>query len=466
MKRSLPWLCLLFLLAGCSAQKMPEEEEKRFDSIVIADYVMTMDSLGTVHQPGYVGIRGDTIVEVGRWTAALKAEAETVLKTPGSLVMPGLINGHQHAAMSLLRGIGDDMDLMDWLNNYIFPAESRNVTPEFVYWGTMLSAAEMISSGTTTYVDMYYFEEEAARATADAGMRGILGQTLIDFPAPDYETPSEALEGARRFILNWTDHPLIIPAVAPHAPYTCSPEVLMQSRQLADELDAPLVIHLSETRAEVEQVLESRGARPVQFLENIGFLADRVIAAHLVWADSDEVKLLSRRDVGVIHNPESNMKLASGVAPVPEMLEAGVAIGIGTDGPASNNNLDLFQEMDSMAKLHAISRMEPTAIGAHDALIAATSGGARALNLDDRLGSLETGKKADLIVVNVQTPAAMPRYDLYSSVVYALNGSAVDHVMVNGRWLMRDRSLLTVDLEEVFRRAEEFQGEIEASLNK
>jgi len=466
----LTWQLLLLLgVGGCTArpeQELPARVETRFDVVISARYVVTMDADENVYEPGFVGVQGDTIIEVGRWDPVLAREARTVVEAPRSLILPGLINGHQHAPMSLLRGIADDRELMSWLQDYIFPAEARNVDPDLVYWGTMLSTAEMISRGTTTFADMYYYEEEVAKAVANAGMRGILGQTIIDFPAPDYETPERAVEGARRFILDWRNHPLVIPAIAPHAPYTCSPAVLIKCKQLADELDAPLLIHLAETEAEVEQLLEAQGIRPIQFLEQIGFLSDRVIAAHVVWANRTEIDLLRLRKVGVIHNPESNMKLASGVAPITEMLNAGVEVGLGTDGPASNNNLDLFQEMDSMAKLHKISRMEPTAITARDALSAATSGGARALNLGDRVGSFEPGKKADLIVVNLEVPSAIPQYDLYSMLVYALDGAAVTDVMVDGRWLMRDRLLLTLDLDEISRQAVRIQSRIRESLRQ
>ncbi len=454
-------LTLLFVSCGSPAPQKPGEA---VDLLISGGTVITMDEGFAIHEPGFVAVRDDRILAVGALSEARGYRAENTLDATGKIVMPGLINGHQHAAMTLLRGLGSDLKLMDWLNDYIFPAEAKNVDPHFVYWGTLLSATEMLESGTTTYVDVYYFEEEAARATAKAGMRGILGQTVIGFPAPDYKTPREALQGAEEFIRSWKDDPLITPAIAPHAPYTCSEEVLRQSRELAEELDVPLLIHLAETRDEVDQVVEKTGFRPVAFLNRIGLLVDRLVAAHVVWANPEEIRLLVDNGVGVIHNPESNMKLASGTAPVPELLEAGVAIGLGTDGAASNNNLDLFQEMDTMAKLHKLAAFDPTVIPAREALVAATIGGARALNLEAELGSLEAGKKADLVVLNLDQASAVPAYDPYALIVYSLSGSAVETVLVNGRQVVRDGAIVTIDRRELWHEVERLRRKVLSSL--
>ncbi len=425
-----------------------------------------MDADFTVHDPGFVAVREDRIVAVGPLAEVSLYSAVRSLDVADTIVLPGLINGHQHAPMTLFRGLGSDLKLMDWLTEYIFPAESRNVDRDFVFWGALLAVTEMLESGTTTFADMYYFEEEVARATSAAGMRGILGQVIIGFPAPDYPAPEETLKGTERFIVDWKDDPLVTPAVAPHAPYTCSREVLDACRELAEKHDVPLIIHLAETRDEVRQVEENTGLRPVSYLNEIGFLVDRLIAAHVVWANEQEIRLLKEHGVGVIHNPESNMKLASGTAPVPLLLEAGVDVGLGTDGAASNNNLDLLQEADTMAKLHKHSTVDPTVIPAREALVAATIGSARALGLDAELGSLEMGKKADLVVLGLSEASAIPVYDPYALVVYSLHGSAVETVIVNGRVVVEDGRILTVDREELWRQVERLRTKVVRSLGE
>ncbi len=432
--------------------------------LLVTGTVITMDPDYTVYEPGYVAISDDTIVAVGPLAQDSDYPAARRLDAAGSLILPGLINGHQHAAMSLMRGMADDLRLMDWLYNYMFPAEKENVDPEFVYWGTLLSAAEMLASGTTTYADMYYFEDQVARATAEAGMRAVLGQTIIGFPAPDHASPDEALSYTEEFIRRWKDHSLVIPAVAPHAPYTCSREVLLACKELADRYDVPLLIHLAETENEVQQLVKETGFRPTQYLEEIGFLSERLIAAHVVWAQPHELDLLKLRGVGVVHNPESNMKLASGVAPVVQMLGKEMQLGLGTDGPVSNNNLDLFQEMDTMAKLHKVDSGDPTALSARQALTIATRGGAAALGLEDQIGSLEPGKRADLILVKLDSPAAFPLYDFYSTLVYSLNGSSVHTVIVNGRVIIEDRRFLHLNIGEIFRRADSYKRQVQDTL--
>ena len=423
-----------------------------------------MDPDLTVYQPGFVAISADTIVAVGPQPEAGQFEAKRTIDARDRLILPGLINGHQHAPMVLYRGLADDLKLMDWLEQYIFPAEAATVDADFVYWGTRLAVAEMLLSGTTTYADMYYFEDEVARATSELGMRGVLGQTIIGLPAPDHLQPEDALEYCAAFVERWKNHPLIVPAVAPHAPFSCSREVLQSAHALAEQHDVPLLIHLAESREEVEQMLVRTGRRPTEFLEQIGFLTDRLVANHVVWANPGEIELLKRRGVGVIHNPESNMKLASGVAPVPQMLEAGIDLGLGTDGAASNNNLDLFEAIGLMAKLHKLFGDDPTLVSAREALTAATIGGARALGLDTLVGSLEVGKKADLIVLNLEAPSARPMYDPYSLVVYSLSGSSVETVLVNGRILVANRQLLGFDWKRQQQQIQFYQGKVQQAV--
>ena len=457
---------LLTLLAVSCASPASHESGESVDLLISGGTVVTMDAAFTVYDPGFVAVREDRIVALGPLADVSRYSAVRSLEVADTIVLPGLINGHQHAPMTLFRGLGSDLKLMDWLTRYIFPAESKNVDRNFVFWGALLAATEMLESGTTTFADMYYFEEEVARAISTAGMRGILGQTIIGFPAPDYTTPEEALKGAEQFIVDWKDDPLVTPAVAPHSPYTCSREVLDACRELAEKHDVPLIIHLAETRDEVRQVEESTGFRPVTYLNEIGFLVDRLIAAHVIWAREEEIRMLQEHGVGVIHNPESNMKLASGTAPVPLLLEAGVDVGLGTDGAASNNNLDLLQEADTMAKLHKHSTGDPTVIPARVALVTATIGSARALDLEADLGSLEVGKKADLVVLGLGEASAVPVYDPYALVVYSLHGSAVETVIVNGRVVVEDGRILTVDREELWRQVERLRDKVIRSLEE
>ena len=461
-------IALLVCLMACQSSTEPrlEVDPESVDLLVRGGMVVTMDPQYTVHDPGFIAIRGGILVDLGPLEESRGLAAGRTIDASNTLILPGLINGHGHAAMTLFRGLGNDVALMEWLTQTIFPAEAKNVDPDFVYWGTLLAAREMLESGTTTFVDMYYFEDQVARATSQAGMRGILAQTVIGFPAPDYPTPEETLLATEQFIQKWKEHPLVIPALGPHAAYTNSDEILRASQALADKYDVPLVIHVSETRDELRQIEEAHGTTPIRHLEDIGLLSDRMIAAHVVWPTPEDIELLSRRGVGVIHNPESNMKLASGTAPVPEMLEAGVDVGLGTDGAASNNDLDLFQEMDSMAKLHKLVRGDPTAITARQALTAATMGSARALNLGEAIGSLEAGKKADLVILKLTGASAIPFYDPYSMAVYSLDGDDVDTVIVDGKVVVEGGNLLTIDRQELGAKVKMLQQAVMRSLTK
>ena len=378
--------------------------------------------------------------------------------------MPGLINGHAHAAMSLFRGLADDLALDEWLQKYIFPAEARNVTPDFVNWGTKLGVLEMLRGGITTYADMYYFEDVVARVTKDAGMRGVLGETIIDFPAPDNKTPAEALAYTQKYLDHWKGDPLIIAAVAPHSIYTCSEKTLQDAAALARRNGAPILIHIAEAQFELEQSREKHGATPVAYLERAGILGPDVIGAHCIWVDQADIATLAHFNVGCINNPSSNMKTAAGVMPVPEMLAAGEPIGLATDGAASNNNQDMFEEMDLAAKLQKIARMNPRALPEKQVVEMATINGARALHLEKIIGSLETGKKADLILVDIGAPHATPMYDVYSELVYALKASDVRTVVIAGNIVMRDRRMLTLDEKEILAKAEEYKKKVTSSL--
>ena len=436
------------------------------DSIWTARYVVTMDAQRRIIENGAIAVTGDLIVAVGtRAQIDRDYQPKQRVDRPDAILAPGLINTHTHAAMSLFRGIADDMKLQDWLEKFIFPAEARNVDREFVRWGTRLGAIEMALSGTTTYTDMYYFEETVAEATKEVGLRGVLGQTVIGFPAPDYKTPADTLAGAEKFFKTYANDPLIVPAVAPHSIYTVPDDVLKQCRALADRYQKPLVIHVSETKHENDESLEKRGKTPTGVLESLGVLTGWTIAAHGVWLDDADIKILKARATGLAHCPSSNMKLASGVAPVVKILAQGIAMGLGTDGVAgSNNDHDMMEEMDLAAKLQKVSTSDPQALPAETSFAMATIIGARALHLDSIIGSLETGKGADVIAIRLNEPHAVPIYNVYSQLVYALKGSDVADVMVNGRVIVRDKKVVTIDAAPVMAKAAEYQQRVKKSL--
>jgi 5-methylthioadenosine/S-adenosylhomocysteine deaminase len=420
------------------------------DLVIANGIVVTIDAERRVIAPGSVAISGSTIVAVGAADAiARDFQPKDTIDAKGKVVLPGLINTHTHAPMVLYRGLGNDLALMDWLQKYIFPAEAKTVSPAFVRTGTHLAALEMIRSGTTTFVDMYYFEEEIARATKEAGLRGVLGQSVIEFPVPDAKTPADALKRAEAFINQYRKDELIVPAVAPHSVYTLDAATLKRARDLAAANDVPLLIHLAETEAENGLSQERHKARPVAALTALGFWGPRVIAAHGVWIQPDEIPVLVKNGVGVSHNPESNMKLASGTAPVVEYLKSGIALGLGTDGAASNNDLDMFEAMRQAAFLHKLTSKDPTVVSARAALDMATIGGARVIGREKQLGSLETGKLADLIVVRMDQPRQTPMYEPISHLVYTSRGDDVVASIVNGKILMRDGKVLTLNQPEV-----------------
>ncbi len=453
-------LCLLSLAPSTLAQE-------KVDLLITGGTVITMDAQRRVLDDGAVAVRADSIVAVGpRSELETKYAAAKVINAHGAIVMPGLINGHTHAAMSLFRGIAEDLSLDDWLHAYIFPAEARNVTEDFTAWGTRLAILEMLRGGTTTYADMYYFEDAVARVTKEAGMRGVLGETVIDFPAPDNKSLPEAFAYTQKFLDHWKGDPLIVAAVAPHSMYTCSEKTLQDAAALARRNSAPILIHIAEAPFELEQSRNKYGLTPVAYLSRAGVLGPDVVGAHCILVDHADITTLVHFNVGCIYNPSSNMKTAAGVMPVVEMLAAGEAIGLATDGAASNNNLDMLEEMDLAAKLQKLTRMDSRALPAEQVVALATITGARALHLDKQIGSLEPGKKADLILVDTSAPHATPMYNVYSQLVYALKASDVRTVIIGGKIVMEDRQMLTLDEPEILAKAREYQKQVAASLVK
>ncbi|MCX5838819.1 MAG: amidohydrolase, partial [Deltaproteobacteria bacterium] len=368
-------------------------------------------------------------------------------------------------AMTCFRGIADDMELMEWLNHYIFPSEARNVDPNLVHWGSLLACAEMIRSGTTTFCDMYIFEEETAQAAKGAGMRCLVGEVLFDFPSPNFKTPTEGLAYTRGLLERWAGDPLIKIVVEPHALYTCSPSLLRDAKALADEFQAPYATHLLENRSEATQLRERFGKSALTFLEEIGWLTDRFLAFHCVCMEDEDIQRFADHGCRAVHNPESNMKLASGVAPVSAMRKRRIPMGLGTDGCASNNDLDIFREMDTAAKLAKVAALDPTVLSARDVLRMATCEGACVLGLGQETGSLLPGKKADIAIIGLNEPHLTPLYNEYSHLVYAVNGADVDTVLINGKVVMRDRQLLTIDEGEAMRQVREIALRVRRSLS-
>src|SRR6202790_3904785 len=453
-----------FLFPVCLHAQNAKKE--KVDVLVAGGTVVTMNAERRIIEDGAVAVNGDTIVAVGsRANIEAKYAAAQPIRADGKLVLPGFINGHTHVPMTLLRGLRDDVALDEWLRKYIFPAEAKNVTEEFVRWGTRLAAAEQIRGGVTTFADMYYFEDAIAEETKAAGMRGVLGETFIDFPAPDNKSGAAMLEYTEKFLKKWQGDPLIHAAPAPHSIYTCSQKTLQDASALARKYHAPILIHVAEMKKEIDDSEKQNGMSPVQYLDKIGVLGTDVVAAHYIFVDEADRKILAQHNVGCVHNPSSNMMIASGVAPVPEMRTAGIAVGLGTDGPAgSNNDLDLMEEIDLAAKLAKITKMDPLALNARAVVEMATIDGARALHMEKEIGSLERGKKADLILISLDEPNAVPMYDVYAQIAYALKASDVQTVMIGGRVVMRDHKLLTVDEQAAIAKAREYKKSIAASL--
>ncbi len=452
----------IFLICGALAFAEPA------DSIYTARYVVTMNAKRDLIDDGAVAIRGERIVGVGKRADIEKQfQAKQRISRPDAILMPGLINTHTHAAMSLFRGIADDMVVQDWLNKFIFPAEAKNVTADFVLWGTRLACLEMMLSGTTTFVDMYYFEDSVAKAAKEAGMRGILGETMIRFKSPDFATPKDMRQWTAKFLDQYQGDPLITPAIAPHAIYTNDDADLKAARELANKFHAPLVMHLAEAKFELDDSLKMHHMTPTRFVESLGVLDGWTIVAHAIYLDAADAKILKAHGTGVAHCPSSNMKLASGIAPVVHFLALGIPVGVGTDGPAgSNNDFDLMEEMNLAADLQKVTANDPTVLPAEQAVAMATILGARAAGLEKEIGSLETGKRADLITLRLDRPHAVPLYNVYSQIVYALKGSDVQDVAVNGKPIVREGRSLTLDAAPILAKAKEYAAKVSASLQK
>jgi 5-methylthioadenosine/S-adenosylhomocysteine deaminase len=433
------------------------------DLLILGGTILTMDDQWSIVANGGVAIRAGAIVAVGPAQAIQTAYvAPSTLRADGCLIIPGLINAHTHAPMTVYRGLADDLPLDTWLKEYIWPAESRTVNPDMVYWGTLLAADEMIRSGTTLFADMYFFEDDIGRAAADAGIRALLGEALVEFPSPNFKTPAEGLAYVRASFQRWAGHPLVSTILQPHSTYACSPDLLTKSKALANEFGAPLLLHCCESAQEVADVVRQSGRRPVALLESLGLLDRNTVFAHGVHLTDEEISLLAQRGVSIAHCPESNMKLASGMARVPALLAAGVNVALGTDGAASNNDLNLWGELQTAARLYKVVSGDPTVVPARQAVWMATRGGARAFGLEDRLGSLQAGKRADLVLIDLSAPHLVPMYDPYSHLAYAVRPSDVKTVIIEGRLVLKDRVLQTIDEAEVYARV----GELAAGLGQ
>jgi 5-methylthioadenosine/S-adenosylhomocysteine deaminase len=453
---------LLFTPQSIFAQK------KQADLIIQNGTIVTMDGTKRIIENGAIAVQKGKIVAVGS-VAEVKAKfiSKQITDATGKLIIPGLINTHTHVPMTLFRGIGGDLDLNDWLTKFIFPAEGKNVTEDFVRVGTQLGLAEFIRGGTTTYCDMYFFEDAIADETSKAGVRGVLGETIIDFPVADNKTNEEAMAYAEKFVTKWQKNKLnklIFPAIAPHAPYTVSTEHLKSIKVLSDKLNAPIVIHVAETRKEIDDSLAKWNLRPTEYLAKIGFLSDKVITAHEVYPSDEEIDTLKELNVGVAHCPQSNMKLASGVSPVVQMLAKDLRVGLGTDGAASNNDLNLWEEMDSAAKLQKVFNFDPKVLKAEQVFEMATIRGASALHLEKIIGSIEAGKRADIVIVDNDSLNQTPMYDIYSNLVYATKANDVRSVIIEGKFVMKDRKLLTLNEVLIKQKAIQYRDQIVKSL--
>ena len=465
-------LCILsgLFLYACSPAEQDEFDDSRqeIDLIIAGDYVISMDADGSVYSDAAIAVDKGLIVAIGN-AAGISAEyrATQSLDGDGQIVLPGLINGHSHAAMTLLRGVADDLPLMEWLNEYIFPAEVEFVDADFVRIGTELACWEMIRGGTTTFVDMYYYPDVVAAAVESCGMRALVSATVIDQRSPDAENASDSIAKGLAFIERWQGRSSrVTPIFGPHAIYTLNAEQLRATRDAANEAGVAISIHMSESPFELQYSKDTYGMTSIELFESIGFLDGPTIGAHVVWPTEDEIRILAERRVGVIHNPTSNMKIASGISPVTDMLQAGVLVGLGTDGAASNNDLDMWEEMRLAALLQKVDRMDPTVMSASTALTMATSGGALAIGLGDSIGSIEVGKQADIIQVAFDDVHHIPTYDVISHLVYVTDEQDVISVVVDGKLLMKDHEILTIDTERVRTEANALAAKIQAALEE
>ena len=431
------------------------------DYLIGADYVLPMDDKYSVIRDGAIAVTGTSIIEVGTYKELTeKYFPKDTLWKQGCVIFPGLINTHTHAAMVYFRGMSDDLPLKEWLENHIWPAESRWLSPEFIADSVELACLEMLKAGITTYNDMYFYEDAAGEVTKNIGMRAVLGVGILDFPTKTAQTQDEYFANAEKFIRDWKHEELITPCIAPHALYTCGPDSLKRARKVADKFDVPIHVHLSETKTEVEEIQRQFSMPPVEYLESIGFLDERVLAAHCVWLADGEIEKLAEKQVGVSHCVESNLKLASGIAPVVKMLKTGVKVTFGTDSAASNNDLNILSEMSTAAKLHKAIAHDPTVLDAKSVLLMATRWGAEVLGLGNTTGSLEKGKAADLVIADTHGPHMTPLYDIYSHIVYTMRPSDIRSVMVHGKFVVNDGELKTADESDILYKARKWSEKI------
>lgn len=433
------------------------------DYIICGDYVLTMNENMDLIRGGAVAVKGSKIVDVNTSHNILKKYSSgEIIEGKDKVILPGFINTHTHAPMVYFRGLADDLPLKEWLEGHIWPAENHWLSPEFISDAVELACLEMLKAGVTTYNDMYFFGDSAAVATKKIGMRAVLGAGILDFPSASAKNTDEYLKNAARFSKDWKGDELITPCIAPHAIYTCSPDTFKKAKKLAEKFDLPLHIHLSETEWEVKEIISRYGKRPVAHLESIGFLDERVLAAHCVWLDNEEIEILAKRNVGVSHCIESNLKLASGIAPVVKMLKAGIKVTFGTDGAASNNDLSILSEMSTAAKVHKVMEKDPTVLNSKTALLMATRWGAEVLGLGNKIGSIEKDKFADIVIINLKKPHLAPIYDVYSHIVYSAIESDVEQVFVNGRMVINNRMLITYSEGHILQKALEWGRKIAA----
>jgi 5-methylthioadenosine/S-adenosylhomocysteine deaminase len=438
---------------------------EQVDVLIVNGTIVSMDPDRTILEHSAISIKNGKILAIEKMgSSGSVPKAKETIDATGKLVMPGLINTHTHAAMTIFRGYADDMPLMEWLQNHIWPAESKYINADTVRFGTQLAAVEMIRSGTTTFNDMYFFEDEVAKVAKETGIRAVVGEGLLDFPTPNKKTPAEGLDYAEMLIKKYRNDQLITIALAPHSPYTCSAELLISARDLSDKYGIPLHIQVSETEQEFNDSMSKHGLTPFEYLDSFGFLGEKVIAAHSVHLTANDIQLIAGRKIGVSHNPESNMKLASGVAPILDLQKAGAKIGLGTDGAASNNDLNIFEEMDTTAKLHKVFSKNSSAVDAMSVVEMVTIGGARVLGLDKEISSIEKGKRADVIIIDMHKPHLTPLYNPYSQIVYAVDGADVESVIIEGRIVMRDHKILTVNEDKIIQDAQALTAKIKEEI--
>jgi 5-methylthioadenosine/S-adenosylhomocysteine deaminase len=450
MKKQLLYFLSLLFLVGCASNTEKKSDKIKVDLIVENALILTMDSSETIYKKGTVVVSNSRIIAVGKTSElSKKYKGKKKLDGKGMMLLPGFVNTHAHSGMTIFRGLSDDHNLEDWLNKYIWPAERKFVNQKTVRLGTQLAIIEMIKSGITTFSDMYFFEDAVAQECKSIGIRALLAESLIDYPTPSFKTPEQGLKITEQQLEKWKNDSLVTMAVSAHAPYSASTELIQKSYALAEKYDVPFSVHLSESEWEVAKFKKEYNKTPTEYLYSLGVLNDRTIGIHCVYLTENDLRLLKQQKVGVAHNPESNMKVACGVAPIQKMLDMGISVGIGTDGAASNNNLNMFEEMNTTAKLHKIIQKDPTVLKAQDVVKMATIYGAQALNMEQNIGSIKVGKKADFILVDLDKPHLTPLYNTYSQVVYAMQASDVETVVIDGKIIMKNRKILTINEQKV-----------------